>query len=265
MPRLRLPNGIEINYRDGGEGPPVVFAHGLAGSADREESWAGLLRDAYHVVTYDARGHAHSTPLTDPGQYTFAAMAADLWGLLDGIGIEEVALFGGSMGAATTLRATLDRPERVAALVQAGPAFAGGPPPANNVFHAFAGLIAQHGLAKAVDVVEEALPDIPEEAIVEMRTRWPVHDEASLVAAMLGATSDAPFDDLAEIEVLDLPVLVIGRDEDPVHPLPIARAYAKRIAGAELVEDDLTQPPLFERPEELAATVRDFLTRAGWR
>ena len=56
-------NGHRLRYRLGGEGPLVVFAHGLMGNIEQVTP-AGLGLDALHArvrfLTYDARGHGQS-------------------------------------------------------------------------------------------------------------------------------------------------------------------------------------------------------------
>ena len=48
-----------------------------------------------------------------------------------------------------------------------------------------------------------------------------------------------PFDDLAELELLDVPALVVAsRDEaDPGHPYAVAEAWAERLPDATLVSE----------------------------
>ena len=105
----------------GGDGPAVVLLHGL--TATRRYVVMGsnaLERGGHRVIAYDARGHGES----DPAQpYDYAALAADLLGVLDEHGIERAVLAGASMGAHTALRFALEHPERVGGLVVITPAY----------------------------------------------------------------------------------------------------------------------------------------------
>lgn len=111
-----------VAYDDEGEGPVVVPLH--AGVADRR-MWAPLaaaLRGSHRVVAPDLRGFGE-TPMP-PGEFSFAE---DVLRLLDGLGIEQAAFVGASLGGQVALDVTALRPDRVAALLLLCPAFRGIP------------------------------------------------------------------------------------------------------------------------------------------
>src|SRR3954469_5419810 len=119
---------MTLRGEDAGEGTPLVLLHGL--SADRRNVLQGskhLLRRGYRLVSYDARGHGSSDPPPNPSAYEYADLVGDLELVLADRGIERPVLIGSSMGAATAMAWTLDHRDRVPALVQITPAFAGVP------------------------------------------------------------------------------------------------------------------------------------------
>jgi pimeloyl-ACP methyl ester carboxylesterase len=75
------------------------------------------LRDRYHVVTYDARGHGRSDAPADPAVYTFETLIADFGRVVDTTGEAKVVAGGLSMGGATALGYALAEPERVRGLL----------------------------------------------------------------------------------------------------------------------------------------------------
>src|SRR5438105_6683569 len=91
-------NGIRIHYyRTGGDKPPLVLAHG---ATDSGLCWTRVARDLesdYDVIMPDARGHGMSE--APDGGYTSADHAADLAGVIRGLGLERPAVAGHSMGA----------------------------------------------------------------------------------------------------------------------------------------------------------------------
>ncbi len=115
--RLARPDGAEIYYETGGEGPALVFAHGLGGN---HLSWwqsAPVFAQWHKVVTFSHRGFAPSTApggIADPQLY-----AGDLLALLDHLGIDKAAIVGQSMGGWTCVETALAAPDRVAGLVMA--------------------------------------------------------------------------------------------------------------------------------------------------
>lgn len=121
------PAGARVAVDDGhlaadvrGDGPPVVLLHG--GMMDRHQ-WdaeAAVLARDHRVVRYDARGHGRSsTPHAE------LSPADDLRTLLDHLGIARAVLVGHSLGARTALDFALTHPDRVAAMLLAGPGASG--------------------------------------------------------------------------------------------------------------------------------------------
>jgi 3-oxoadipate enol-lactonase len=117
-------NGQEIAYDDsGGDGPPVVLAHGFLMDRTMFAPQVAALRDAYRIVTWDARGFGDT--VFDGKPFTYWDLAADCLALLDRLEIERAAIGGHSQGGFVALRFALTAPERTRALVlldtQAGP------------------------------------------------------------------------------------------------------------------------------------------------
>lgn len=51
-----------MSYLTGGEGPPVVFLHGIPGSALTWETVATWMQEQYRVIVPDLRGFGQSEP-----------------------------------------------------------------------------------------------------------------------------------------------------------------------------------------------------------
>ncbi|WP_276259947.1 alpha/beta fold hydrolase [Haloglomus litoreum] len=87
------------SYLTGGEGPTLVFLHGIPGSALTWAPVAGRLADAYHVVVPDLRGFGQSEPADD---YYLEGQAQAVRDLLDTLDIDSFSLvthdFGGPVG-----------------------------------------------------------------------------------------------------------------------------------------------------------------------
>jgi pimeloyl-ACP methyl ester carboxylesterase len=116
MPRAPV-NGIELNYREKGEGYPVFLLHGYTGNLRNWALQVPALSGGYRMVSIDHRGHGESERPKDPAGYTLDQMAEDALGVLDHLGIEECYLVGHSMGGAIAQHLVLAHPERVQALV----------------------------------------------------------------------------------------------------------------------------------------------------
>ncbi len=110
-------NGIKLHYLDhGGDGPTLILMPGLSANAHCFDGLiAAGLGEQFHVLTLDLRGRG----LTDKpaSGYALADHAADVIGLLDALGLEQVILGGHSYGGFVTMYTAAHYPERVSKLV----------------------------------------------------------------------------------------------------------------------------------------------------
>ncbi|MBN1671643.1 MAG: alpha/beta hydrolase [Kiritimatiellae bacterium] len=113
-------NGVRLHYhRTGGDGPPVVLAHGIT---DKGLCWcrtARALESTYDCVMVDARGHGQSEAPADG--YGPAVHGADFAGLIQGLALGRPAFVGHSMGAGIGIVVAAQNPESVACLVLEDP------------------------------------------------------------------------------------------------------------------------------------------------
>jgi pimeloyl-ACP methyl ester carboxylesterase len=116
--RQLIAGDMRLHYLDWGTDrkPWLVFLHGGAQTAHTWDIVCLALRDRYHAVAVDLRGHGDSewSPELD---YGLAAHARDVLGLLDELGAERAILVGMSLGGMSAMYATSLAPERVRALV----------------------------------------------------------------------------------------------------------------------------------------------------
>ena len=108
-------SGHEFWYLDSGDGPAVMFIHGLTSS---HRNWVNLVQklDTDHrVVAPDLFGHGASDKLM--GDYSLGAHAATLRDLLDRLDIDQVTLVGHSFGGGIAMQFCYLFPERVERLV----------------------------------------------------------------------------------------------------------------------------------------------------
>jgi pimeloyl-ACP methyl ester carboxylesterase len=112
-------NGVRLHVqRLRGDGPPLVFVHGMTGSlADWHFTLADPVRAlGFDVVTYDSRGHGRSA--RPPTGYTLDDAVDDLHGVLTALGIAgPVHLVGNSFGGTVVFRFAHSYPALVASLV----------------------------------------------------------------------------------------------------------------------------------------------------
>ncbi len=99
---------------------PVVFVHGMVLSASLWEAQLARIGSTRRTIALDVRGHGDSVPPED-GNYAPAACAADVFAVLDELGLDRVAIVGHSFGADIALAVAVIAPHRIAQLVLADP------------------------------------------------------------------------------------------------------------------------------------------------
>lgn len=113
-------DGVNLRVRHGGHGPAVVLLHGHPRTHTTWYAVAPALASAgLTVVCPDLRGYGQSTkPAPDDEHYVYSdrAMAADIVGLMTGLGHERFAVVGHDRGSYVAYRAALDHPDRISRL-----------------------------------------------------------------------------------------------------------------------------------------------------
>ena len=252
-----------------GEGPPVVLLHGL--SATRRNVVQGsraLVKRGYRLISYDARGHGASQP---GPSYEYPELVEDLEAVLEELELDTAALVGSSMGAATAMAFTLEHPERVPALVQITPAYTGyartGDVDGENWERLAEAL--EDGIDRFLEVAQPGnLPERWREVAREAtRQRMERHaDLASVAQALREVPSSIAWKGLEPLSELDVPVLVVGSqdDSDWLHPLGVGEEYCRKLPNCELVVEDKGESPLAWQGARLSNLIADFFERVGY-
>jgi pimeloyl-ACP methyl ester carboxylesterase len=172
MPILRRPGGVEIHWKERGDGPLVLFLHHCF---SHPAVYAGLCEDLtrdHRVVTYDPRGAGESTR---KGPYDLRVDLEDLDALVQELGGDAVAVGMGD-GRDRAARVAWSRPELIRAVVgcDATPAgrFGGedvdAPSASRAVLETVVGLAGSNHRAAMRGILELTNPEMSED---ELRRR----------------------------------------------------------------------------------------------
>jgi pimeloyl-ACP methyl ester carboxylesterase len=111
-------DGVELAWREVGEGRPIILLHGLF--SDSLVNWVKfgtaerIAREGFRVIMPDFRAHGLSGKPHEPEHYPQLILVRDLQDLIAHLGLSDFDLGGFSLGARTTIEAVLGgmRPRR---------------------------------------------------------------------------------------------------------------------------------------------------------
>ena len=258
-------NGIEINYALEGRGPVVTMSHSLGCHLGMWDEQARALRDRYTVLRYDTRGHGQSS--APAGAYTLEMLAADLKGLLDGLGIEATHVVGLSMGGMIGQVFALAHPAMVQSLVLCD---------TTSRYPAGAAALWQERIRTAETQGMEPLVEGTLGRWFTAPFRDRRKDVVERVGAMIRATPPRGYAGcchaLPKIDVtrrlgeIRCPALVIVGEEDPGTPVDMAREIHAALSGSELaILRSASHLSNVEQPEEFNRVLSAFLDKVAGR
>jgi pimeloyl-ACP methyl ester carboxylesterase len=162
---------MRLHYLDWGNRhlPAMVFLHGGALNAHTWDLCCLALREEYHCIALDQRGHGDSDWAHDE-DYSIGAQLADTKGFVDKLGFDKFVLVGMSLGAINALAFAIAHPERLDALViiDAGPE------------------VRRPGSSRIRDFVNEVQESVTVEAIIEKALKFnPRRDPAILRRSLM--------------------------------------------------------------------------------
>ncbi|MBR0666242.1 alpha/beta hydrolase [Roseomonas hellenica] len=258
-----------IAYEVAGEGPPLVFAHGLGGCLMSWWQQVGHFARRFSCVTFSHRGFWPSTaPADGPDP---AAYAGDLAALVDHLGLGEIRLVCQSMGGWTGVEYALLRPSQVTALVLAATTGSIDPRQFREPERACIEPWTEESMAARQALARRGVHPA---AGGRMAQEQPAHhllytqidslstglDKEAVRGRLQALRGRAP----AELAAAGCPVLCIAGGEDVVMPPFAAAAIAAAVPGARAaVIPDAGHSAYFERPAAFNALVDAFLAEAG--
>jgi pimeloyl-ACP methyl ester carboxylesterase len=223
----------EINSIKQGQGLPLVFQHGLTANLKQAVT---LLQDMNDIqlLSIDCPGHGESR--LSPGyQPSFINYADELIRFLDRQGVQK-AVFGGiSMGSGISVNIALRYPERVSGLVLVRPAWLDRPNPENLlVLLPAAELMGRPDGKQEFSKLPEFLKIEPPAAAQSVLGVFSPDQQADLSRVIRAMVGDRPFEDIEQLKQIDVPTLIIGNDDDPLHPYAMAEKIQQSIPGSVL-------------------------------
>lgn len=251
-----------------GEGPPIILCHGITATRRYVVHGSRVLERAGHaVVSYDARGHGESDPAPDGQGYDYSELVGDLEAVVaTAVGDAPFVLAGHSMGAHTAVAYALRHPERLTGLVVIGPTYTGEIGAESLAYwDGLAAALEAGGVDGFVDYIDRnqgADPAWRDSVLRFTRERMLLHRHPAAVADALRAVPRSrPFAEMAELESIEVPALVVASHDaaDPGHPRHVAEAYAGRLPQARLTGEAEGESPLAWQGGKLSREIAAFI------
>lgn len=225
----------------GPNAPAWVIAHG-AGSSARFVASAfaeAVVARGGRLVVYDLRGHGDSDPDATRTGHHLDVHVADLMAVVQSTRGEVRVIGGISLGAHAAVRAVAAGAggSALAAVVAGLPAWTGSGVYGSGPHAAIAAELRRTGVPASIERLRSAhglhawLRDT-------LLADHPRHDPGSLLAT-LDALDGGEAPGLDELASLRVPLVVAGWDDDPGHPLDVAREWAATAQRGQLVELEL--------------------------
>ena len=108
-------NGLKMYYEIHGTGEPLVLLHGAFGTAEGWTQVLPTLAKSHRVILVELQGHGRTGDIDRP--LSFGQMAEDVAALLKQLKIQQIDVFGYSMGGSVAGALAIKHPELVRKLV----------------------------------------------------------------------------------------------------------------------------------------------------
>jgi pimeloyl-ACP methyl ester carboxylesterase len=265
--------GQAVNTIELGQGPPLLFVHGLSGCWP---NWLLQMPDFardHRVIAIDLPGFGHSPG--DAGDTSMPGYARLLDSLLAGLGVETATVVGNSMGGLIGAEMAASFPQRVQRLVLVSPA--GISTYANRITTRAMPVVRRLDQVLALGAAWTASNsdmitrrprgrELALKGVIAHPSRLP----AALAAEQVrGAGTDGflgaleailEFDLSARLPEIACPTLIVWGSKDRLISVRDADRFAQLIPGSrKVVYPDTGHMSMLERPAEFNGLLREFL------
>lgn len=250
-----------IDVADPWVGSPttLLFHHGIGATGGIWADWIHVLADRYRIVQFDMRGYGKSDVPAADFRWSIDLLADDVLAIADASGTESFHLVGESMGGTIGLYTALQHPGRFLSLTLSNTGHVGSSiQQADN----WRRTIDERGMAGWSEdfMTHRFYPD----ALSPERWQWYSRQQAAADRhSVLNALAVLVGMDLsAQLEAVQLPVLILHPDASPFLPVAVAEQLYAGLPDAELnVIGHARHGMPFSHGRRCAALLREFLDR----
>jgi pimeloyl-ACP methyl ester carboxylesterase len=272
MNEVKIPEGT-IRYRDSGEGPPIVFLHGLLVDGRLWRKVTPLLSDRHRCIVPDLPLGSHAVAMNPSADLSPPGLARIVAGFLEAMELDGVTVVANDTGGAITQITAANHPDRIERLVLTNcDAFENFLPPAFRPLQWAARVPPMlNGLLQGMRFAPmRRLPNAYGWLIKNEFDGAPTRDwvepflsdraiRRDTIKVLRGIDPKYTFDAAEKLREFERPVLLAWAVEDRFFKLSFAERLAATIPGAQLerIEDSYAFVPE-DQPERLAELVGSF-------
>jgi pimeloyl-ACP methyl ester carboxylesterase len=262
-----------VEYLEFGDGPPVLWIHGVVGGCDQGPGMVhAYLGPGFRTVAVSRFGYLRSPLLPDS---TPEAQADVYAALLDTLGIDKVVVVGASAGTSSSFQFVLRHASRCVGLVLWSMAVPPYPPVARPILGAMKAFFGSDFLwwvTSRYTPTIRRLMGIPR----ELESKISSSDEAFVQEVMASflpvswrtagiindiCVSNPALNDPSPLETVRVPTLIVHARDDTWGPFSGAQAVARRIPNARFVDIEKGGHLLLGHREHVRAEIADFVRR----
>lgn len=258
LANVRLESGVRLHYAEHGpsDGLPVVFLHGWPDSWFSFSRVLPLLPPGFRALAYDQRGFGESD--RPQSGYDIPGMGDDAIAFLDALRIDRATLVGHSFGSFVARQAAIAQPRRVDALALIGTGYSTSNAVTKDLQRSLRDLPdpipAQFARDFQASTVHHPVPPEFFERIIQESLKLPPNLWRLAIDRLL------EHDDARQLARIQAPTLLLWGDRDALFSRAEQDLLTKALPAARLrVYEDTGHCPNWERPEQVAAEIADFV------
>ncbi|MFY9114154.1 MAG: alpha/beta hydrolase [Dethiobacteria bacterium] len=260
-------DGLNVHYRDEGEGEPLVLLHGWSASLHTWDVWTEKLKRDFRVIRLDLPAFGLTGPATD-ADYSIDYYVDFLDHFLTALDVQESYIAGNSLGGGITWLYAAKYPEKVKKIILLDAAGyraempsiekLASPDTVRSVIRYITPRYAIHFLVKQVYGENEKVTD---ETVSRYHRLLLREGNREVMFRVLDKIQDRENEDVKQLlNGIEVPALIIWGEKDAWIPLELAYRFEQDIPNARLITyENAGHIPMEEIPEVTAHDARSFL------
>lgn len=258
--KIKLSNGISLEYLDQGKGEVILLLHGLGSTRADWNFQVDTFSENYRVIAPDLRGHGNSSKPESEKDYGVSLCAEDNVLLLQKLEIKQCTVIGFSMGGAVAFEMVVNNPNLVSKLIIVNTA-----PDFNEL-----GEMREEMIRERTKILRTVgMEPLARQIAIGM---FPDDDQEELMNTFYTRARKNPVNPYFnsfitlmnwgignKIGEIDAPTLVIASDLDYT-PVSLKESYARKMKNAKVeIIKNSRHGVTMDQPEEFNKTILKFL------